>query len=78
MKRGTPDKCTKNHYVWVARTWGIPGAHASCVDEPRFCADFIRRESRKGSMLQLVRCDKAYKMLRKYKTWCDQQDARPS
>lgn len=70
-------KCT-DHFNIVAMKVGIPGAYASCVDEPQFSDDFIRRELKTGAMLMRVSCDESHRLLGMYLKWCDRQDKRKS
>jgi hypothetical protein len=61
------------HYVVVALKPGTQGAHASCVDEPEWLADWAVERLLDGDTLQRVTCNRGHAMLMEYVAWCDKQ-----
>jgi hypothetical protein len=66
--------CDK-HYTIVASKPGVPGAYASCTDDPTFLGEWAVIELLRGSILKKVTCNQAAALRQEYLDWCDKQDA---
>lgn len=64
------------HYVVVATKPGIPGAYASCVDEPKWLADWSVEHLLTGAVLQRVSCNRGHVMLLEFMKWSDEEEKR--